>query len=64
MRAREVRRKTTDLALSLCAGVSAAAMLISAWYNNRLPFDAVRNVSEYPFAVTTLMGFGAQPRVR
>ena len=30
MRAREMRRKTADLALSLCAGVAAAAMLMGA----------------------------------
>jgi uncharacterized phiE125 gp8 family phage protein len=39
-------------------------MLISAWYNGRLPFDAVRDVSEYPYAVTALLGFGAQRNVR
>lgn len=39
-------------------------MLISAWYNNRLPFDAVRAVSEYPYAVTALFETGALRRVR
>lgn len=39
-------------------------MLVSMWYNNRLPFDASRDVSEYPFAVTALLGFGARQSVR
>lgn len=39
-------------------------MLISSWFSNRLPFDAVRYIQEYPFAVTHLLGSGALVRVR
>lgn len=37
-------------------------LLISMWYNNRLPFEAVSSIAEYPFAVTTLLEYGALPR--
>ncbi len=39
-------------------------LLVSMWYNNRLPFDAVRAISEFPFAVTSLLGFGSRINVR
>lgn len=38
-------------------------LLVSMWYNNHLPFDAGR-ASEYPFAVTTLLSYGARLNVR
>lgn len=38
--------------------------LISDWFSNRLPFDATRNISEYPYAVTACLNFGVAPRVR
>jgi uncharacterized phiE125 gp8 family phage protein len=39
-------------------------MLISMWYNGRIPFVQSLDVKEYPFAVTTLMSYGARPNVR
>jgi len=35
-------------------------MLISAWFNNRLPFGAP--ISEFPYYITSLLGFGAVER--
>lgn len=37
-------------------------LLISMWYNNRLPFEAVSSISEYPYAVTALLEYGSLPR--
>ena len=37
--------------------------LISAWYNNRLPFDATRAIVEYPFGLTFLLSLGALQHV-
>jgi len=35
-------------------------MLISAWYNNRLPFEiGASAIQEYPYAVTACLGYGA-----
>ena len=40
-------------------------MLISAWYNNRLPFErGIGPSSEYPFAVTSCLSHGALVRAR
>lgn len=40
-------------------------MLISAWFNGRLPFEpANMEIQEYPFTVTSLLSLGAVPRVR
>jgi uncharacterized phiE125 gp8 family phage protein len=40
-------------------------LLISAWYNNRLPFEKGANVvAEYPYAVTSCLSYGALPRIR
>ena len=38
-------------------------LLVSMWYNNRLPYDTGR-AAEYPFAVTSLLSFGARNNVR
>lgn len=40
-------------------------MLIAGWSENRIPFDgALRGqVSEYPYTITDLLGYGARPRV-
>lgn len=39
--------------------------LISAWYNNRLPFEIgnKEGMNEYAFTVSALFGFGSVPRV-
>lgn len=38
-------------------------LLISAWYNNRLPFErGVDAMSEYPYAVTSCLSYGALER--
>lgn len=39
-------------------------MLIASWFEQRLPFDAVRAIVEYPYSVTPLFNFGSVPRVR
>ena len=40
-------------------------LLISAWYNNRLPFEkGLGAASEYPYAVTTCLSYGAKVRAR
>lgn len=40
-------------------------LLISAWYNNRLPFEVGRAAAlEYPFAVTNCLSAGALQRAR
>lgn len=40
-------------------------LLISHWYNNRLPFEKGPGVvSEYPYAVASCLSFGALSRVR
>jgi hypothetical protein len=40
-------------------------LLISHWYNNRLPFEkGVGAAGEYPYAVTSCLSYGAIPRVR
>jgi uncharacterized phiE125 gp8 family phage protein len=40
-------------------------LLVSLWYNKRLPFsDSTTGVSESPYAVTSLLGFGARKNVR
>ncbi len=39
-------------------------LLISAWYNNRIPFEiGASAMAEYPYAVTTALNFGAVPSV-
>jgi uncharacterized phiE125 gp8 family phage protein len=39
-------------------------LLISAWFNNRLPFEkGLDAMSEYPYAVTSCLNYGAVPRV-
>lgn len=39
-------------------------MLISSWHENRIPFEPVRHIEEYPYAVTRLFETGAYPMVR
>lgn len=40
-------------------------LLISAWYNNHLPFEkGVGAADEYPYAVSSCLGFGALERAR
>lgn len=40
-------------------------LLISAWYNNRLPFDkGAAAAAEYPYTVTSCLSYGAQERAR
>lgn len=40
-------------------------LLISAWFNNRMPFElGSGSAGEYPFAVTSCLGYGAQVRAR
>jgi hypothetical protein len=40
-------------------------LLISAWYNNRLPFDkGITATNEYPYTVTSCLNYGAQQRAR
>jgi uncharacterized phiE125 gp8 family phage protein len=40
-------------------------LLISAWYNNRLPFDkGIAAANEYPYTVTSCLTYGAQARAR
>ena len=40
-------------------------LLISAWYNNRLPFEkGVGATNEYPYAVTSCLSYGALERAR
>lgn len=39
-------------------------MLISGWYNNRLPYAIARSIQEYPFGVTALLQAGSIKRVR
>jgi uncharacterized phiE125 gp8 family phage protein len=40
-------------------------LLISAWYNNRLPFELGSKVTqEYPYAVTSCLEFGSLKNVR
>lgn len=40
-------------------------LLISAWYNNRLPFEkGVDALSEYPYAVSSCLAYGAVVRAR
>jgi uncharacterized phiE125 gp8 family phage protein len=40
-------------------------LLISAWFNNRLPFGRGESVAaEYPFTVTSCLSYGAISRVR
>jgi uncharacterized phiE125 gp8 family phage protein len=40
-------------------------MLISAWYNNRLPFEKGADpTQEYPYAVTSCLSYGALIRAR
>jgi len=35
-------------------------MLISAWFNNRIPYEpGVTNIGEYPFGITNLLSWGA-----
>ncbi len=38
-------------------------LLISAWYNNRLPFEVGTAMNEYGFTVNALFGLGSIPRV-
>jgi uncharacterized phiE125 gp8 family phage protein len=39
--------------------------LVSAWFHERLPFELSNlAIQEYPFSVTSLLSFGALPRVR
>jgi hypothetical protein len=39
--------------------------LISAWFHERLPFELSNlAIQEYPYTVTSLLSFGAVPRVR
>lgn len=40
-------------------------LLISAWYNNRMPFEkGVDAMAEYPYAVSSCLGYGAVVRAR
>jgi uncharacterized phiE125 gp8 family phage protein len=40
-------------------------LLISAWYNNRLPFEkGIGAADEYPYAVTSCLSYGALVRAR
>ena len=40
-------------------------LLISAWYNNRLPFEkGAAATQEYPYAVTSCLSYGALARAR
>ena len=40
-------------------------LLISAWYNNHLPFEkGVSCTNEYPYAVTSCLSYGAMERAR
>lgn len=39
-------------------------LLIAEWYECRVPFEPGRISAEYPYAVTTLLGWGARPRVK
>ncbi len=39
-------------------------LLISWWYNNRLPFANATKLSEYPYQVTECLTFGSVPRAR
>jgi hypothetical protein len=40
-------------------------LLISAWFNNRLPFEkGAAATAEYPYAVTSCLSYGAQERAR
>jgi hypothetical protein len=40
-------------------------LLISAWYNNKLPFEkGAAATAEYPYAVTSCLSYGAQERAR
>lgn len=39
--------------------------LISAWFNNKLPFDkGIAAANEYPYTVTSCLNYGAQQRAR
>jgi len=39
-------------------------LLISAWFNNRMPFEiGASAMAEYPYAVTTALHYGAAPSV-
>jgi len=39
-------------------------LLISWWYNNRLPFENATKLSEYPFQVTQCLSYGSLINVR
>jgi uncharacterized phiE125 gp8 family phage protein len=40
-------------------------LLISAWFNNKLPFEkGAAATAEYPYAVTSCLSYGAQERAR
>lgn len=40
-------------------------LLISAWYNNRIPFEiGAAGAEEYPYAVTSCLSYGASVRAR
>lgn len=39
-------------------------LLISWWYNNRLPFENATVLSEYPYTVTQCLSYGSIPRAR
>jgi len=39
-------------------------MLISGWFNNRLPYAIARSIQEYPYGVTALLQYGGLRRGR
>lgn len=41
-------------------------MLVSGWFNNRFPFQETQSqqILEYPYAITSLLTYGALPRAR
>jgi hypothetical protein len=43
--------------------IQGMRLLISAWFNGRLPWEPGGISQEMPFAVTALFGYGARPRV-
>ncbi|HXI42053.1 MAG TPA: hypothetical protein VNH83_18875 [Bryobacteraceae bacterium] len=38
--------------------------LITQWFTNRIPFEPAAKIEEYPYSVTSMLGFGAIPRVK
>lgn len=44
--------------------LSGMKLLIALWYEERLPFKELGNISEIPYGVQALLGFGAKHNIR